>query len=199
MRYRIRIELLNVDNPKVWREMLVPMDMTFHDFHKMIQCGMGWRNSHLYSFKENERSRYINIDSPYYEEYALDASTISVRGILLNFLNQFQLDETVKDKLHYIYDFGDSWHHTIEILDIDYNNTVSPEIVAGEGACPPEDCGGEYGYEDLKMNIRTGQPSEIHGDDYRPWLKGLGYKNFDPDVFDIETARKKLKRWRTLK
>jgi hypothetical protein len=102
------------------------------------------------------------------------------------------------DKIKYIYNYGDYWEHTIEVLDLDRSTTTSPEIVAGEGACPPENCGGIHGYEDLKMNVRTGKPSEIHGDHFRPWLKKVGYKTFDPDVFDIEGARKKLVKWRGL-
>jgi hypothetical protein len=199
MRFKIRIELKEVSDPVVWREIFVPLELTFHDLHKMIQCGMGWTNSHLYTFSEMGKSKYFVINSPYHDEYALDGSKTQANGILLKYLNQFTFGDRPTDKIKYVYDLGDYWEHSIEVLTIDRSSTTIPEIINGEGACPPEDCGGFHGYEDLKMTVRTGRPSEIHGDDYGPWLRSMGFKNFQPDVFDIEKARRKLKRWRSLK
>ncbi|YAF98295.1 MAG: plasmid pRiA4b ORF-3 family protein [Nodularia sp. CChRGM 3473] len=49
------------------------------------------------------------------------------------------------------YDFGDSWEHEILVekglpstLDINY-----PICITGKRACPPEDCGGSWGYAEL--------------------------------------------------
>ena len=56
-----------------------------------------------------------------------------------------------KFKFSYLYDCGDSWEHKIlveKILEpeagIDY-----PVCIKGKRACPPEDCGGTWGYQDF--------------------------------------------------
>ena len=56
------------------------------------------------------------------------------------------------DRLSYTYDFGDDWEHDIVLEE---TRTAVPEetypsCVAGKGACPPEDCGGAWGYAELK-------------------------------------------------
>jgi hypothetical protein len=51
----------------------------------------------------------------------------------------------------YEYDFGDSWNHELILEDIRDNNLSSPSLFCldGERACPPEDCGGPFGYAEL--------------------------------------------------
>ena len=50
------------------------------------------------------------------------------------------------------YDFGDSWEHelAVEASAVADADTVYPACTGGEGACPPEDCGGPGGFADLK-------------------------------------------------
>jgi hypothetical protein len=52
----------------------------------------------------------------------------------------------------------------------------------GEGACPPEDCGGPGGFADLK-DLLAGPPS-TERDEMRTWA-GEGY---DPAHFDLTAA-----------
>ena len=51
----------------------------------------------------------------------------------------------------YLYDFGDNWEHEIILEHIlpRETNVRYPRCIAGERACPPEDCGGIDGYQDL--------------------------------------------------
>ena len=45
----IRIKVsLDKTNPLIWRELLVPRDITFNKLHHTIQIAMGWTNSHLF-------------------------------------------------------------------------------------------------------------------------------------------------------
>ena len=62
---------------------------------------------------------------------------------------------------------------------------VTIELVAGERACPPEDCGGPYGYAGLVETLRNRKHPE-HAE-MREWIG-----NFDPDVFDIDAARRRV-------
>ena len=56
-----------------------------------------------------------------------------------------------------MYDFGDYWEHEIlveKILPLE-KGTHYPVCVTGKRACPPEDCGGATGYEELLEILRT--------------------------------------------
>ena len=93
-----------------------------------------------------------------------------------------QLLKKEKDSLIYEYDFGDSWEHKILLEKIlpDDGKTVLPVCIKGKRACPPEDCGGIWGYEELLGTI-----SDPKHPDYEDMLEWLGGE-FDPDEFDLE-------------
>ena len=56
------------------------------------------------------------------------------------------------DRIDYEYDFGDGWEHAlvVEARAVAQDGAVYPACVAGEGACPPEDCGGSRGFAQFK-------------------------------------------------
>ena len=73
------------------------------------------------------------------------------------------------DRLRYTYDFGDDWDHDIKLEkvlppDADLHVAAVPVCLAGKGACPPEDCGGAWGYADLKETIAD--PSDEDTSEY---------------------------------
>jgi hypothetical protein len=62
--------------------------------------------------------------------------------------------------------------------------------VAGEGACPPEDCGGVWGYARLREVLAD--PADDEHDEMLAWL-GLGRgADFDPHGFDVDRANRAL-------
>jgi hypothetical protein len=88
-----------------------------------------------------------------------------------------------KEKFHYLYDFGDSWEHEIlveKILPLE-KGTHYPVCVTGKRACPPEDCGGPYGYEELLEILKD--PSHPEYEDRIDWLPE---EDFDPETFYVE-------------
>jgi len=188
--------MCDIADPQIWRKLAVSTQVTFHELHLIIQAAMPWKNYHLYSFKEHRRARYFHVVSPYTEDWGLNARHTFADKILLDYLNQFTDPEHPKDKMIYEYDYGDGWLHEIDVLDFDRSQKTAPELLDGAGACPPEDCGSISGFQDLKTSLRTGLPSEIHGDSYIPWLEGCGYRNYDPDYFDLKKGQNRVKRWR---
>jgi len=98
----------------------------------------------------------------------------------------------IKSKLIYEYDFGDGWEHTIEVqkivapeLDVEY-----PVCLSGKKACPPEDCGGVWGYYELLETIAD--PKHEEHEDMLEWLGG----EFDPDTFNLKEVNVILAEWR---
>ena len=93
-----------------------------------------------------------------------------------------------KDSVKYEYDFGDGWEHKIvleKILPIE-NEKFSPRCIKGKRACPPEDCGGIWGYQELLDILK--EPDHPEYEDMLEWLGG----EFDSEAFDIEETNKML-------
>jgi hypothetical protein len=173
--FQIQISLQG-SKPKIWRRILVKSDITLVDFHKIIQTVMGWTNSHLHLFQHG-RDSY----SP--EEFEVE-DTKNSRKVKLNSLLKKE-----KDKIKYEYDFGDDWQHDIlleKILPLDKTMPI-PSCIDGKGNCPPEDCGGIRGFEEIKTILANSKHKQY--EEIMEWLGG----EFDPDYFDKNEINEMLK------
>jgi Plasmid pRiA4b ORF-3-like protein len=92
------------------------------------------------------------------------------------------------DELVYTYDFGDGWEHDIALEDIIQNapGVTPPVCLEGEGACPPEDCGGPWGYAELKAVLAD--PAHKQHDDRLDWLGLESGDEFDPASFAVDAV-----------
>jgi len=173
--YKLKISLNNV-KPLIWRRFLVDSNIKLPDLHKVIQTVMGWTNSHLHQFI---------IDGRFYSEPDEDSFSecIDYRKIKLN-----QVLSTEKQTIKYEYDFGDGWVHKIVLEKILHDCIQKyPVCLDGKRNCPPEDCGGPYGYEDLLKVI-----SDPEDEGYDEMIEWLG-DDFDPEYIDIEEINEMLK------
>ena len=173
--YQIKIALIG-SKPPIWRTVLVPGNLGLGAFHDVIQVAMGWTDSHLHQFIANKV--FYGIPDDDFELEMEDEAKYKLSQLL----------KKEKDTLIYEYDFGDSWEHKIlleKILPFD-SNTALPVCIKGKRACPPEDCGGIWGYEDLLETISNVKHPE-HAD-MLEWLGG----EFDPEEFDLEQINKDL-------
>ncbi len=168
---QVRITLADVAGPPVWRRVLIPAGYTLDRVHAVIQAAMGWENYHLHQFMINDRE-YGPADPD--GEYQVHDEA------------RFRLGDLVKagDRIGYEYDFGDGWQHelVIEAGAEAAADTAYPACTDGEGACPPEDCGGTDGFAGLKA-LLAGPPS-LERDEMRDWA-GASY---DPARFDLAAA-----------
>ena len=93
--------------------------------------------------------------------------------------------------LYYEYDFGDNWVHELQV-----ENAVSQIgaqrlcCIGGECCCPPEDCGEPNGYQELLKILRD--PRHSDHEEMLEWVGG----SFDPEMFDLESVNKRLRRVR---
>ena len=95
-----------------------------------------------------------------------------------------------KQTFNYIYDFGDNWSHKItleKILPVEIESAV---CLAGKSACPPEDCGGTWGYENLKTVLAD--PKHEEYDEMKKWLGLDKDENWDAISFDADLANEIL-------
>ncbi|WNB86501.1 plasmid pRiA4b ORF-3 family protein [Cellulomonas sp. ATA003] len=140
---RLRIELEDVE-PPIWRAVQVPTDLTLDDLHTVIQVAMGWTDSHLHRFTVGEpwdpaARSFVTAEDIAEGERGEPESGVAIGAVL----------REAGDELRYTYDFGDGWNHVVRLEGTTSSADGAPRCVAGQRACPPEDCGGAPGYEEL--------------------------------------------------
>ena len=82
--------------------------------------------------------------------------------------------------------------HEITLESIRDDKQKTAICLSGKGACPPEDCGSIYGYEEMKEIFATMPESEEAGE-YREWLGMDEGEIWDTGTFDIEEVNMYLK------
>jgi len=180
--YQIKITLDGV-KPPIWRRIVVNSDTPLEDFHKIIQTTMGWTNSHMHQF--------IKGDTYYTDDGEID-DDFSLEGINreINYIDTKISDLLVKEKddIKYEYDFGDDWEHTILLEKIKENSVkiALPKCLKGSRACPIEDCGGVWGYENLIKIMNN--PKHPEHKEMADWIGDV----FDPEEFDIDIVNEML-------
>lgn len=177
MLFQFKIQLEGITEPEVWRRVVVPADFTFYHFHLVIQAAFGWENDHLYFFsKKGYRSRPIISESSRWDEADMEADETELKTIF----------KRVRQTYTYLYDFGDDWIHKITLEKKLPEESSEASCVAGEGQCPPEDCGGPMRYEYMKHVLKN--PEHEAYDDMREWLWMEDDEEWDANEFDLEEA-----------
>jgi hypothetical protein len=173
---QLRIELKGV-KPKVWRRILVPETITLQKLHLVIQAAFGWGHCHLHEFVTGEGERYGEPDPDYDQPGEVRSERTRLTSVLRT------------ATLNYVYDFGDSWQHSIKI-----ERTLPgalalelPMCVGGANATPPEDCGGVSGYEEFVEAMAD--PAHPEHDAMAQWV---GEQTWDPSAFDTIAANNRL-------
>jgi hypothetical protein len=179
--YQLKITLRG-SKPPIWRRVQVRSDINLATLHRIIQEAMGWTDSHLHQFRVGET--YYGV--PDQDDFGF-SETEDEKTAKLN-----QLLSRPKAKFIYEYDFGDSWEHEVlleKILPPD-PAVHYPVCIAGKRACPPEDCGGVWGYENFLEAIQN--PDHPEHEEFVEWIGG----SFDPEAFDIADVNRALRRIR---
>ena len=180
--YQLKIELEGIA-PPIWRRVLVPGNASLSRLHFIIQAAMGWDNSHLHRFIIGKQA---------YSDPAFELEEF--RGVpVLDEDEALLMDIAPRagKALSYMYDFGDSWEHRIKVEQILRGALSKGNIVGcidGARACPPEDCGGVWGYEGMLQALKRPKHKE-----HRSILNWLG-EAFDPEAFDLKKTNRALLR-----
>jgi len=168
---QLKLTLRGVSKPPVWRRLVVAADMHLDRLHDVIQTSMGWTDTHLHMF------------STATGDYGVPDPELGFRNERSTQVGQFLKQQD--DRISYTYDFGDGWEHDIVLekrLDPGPEAHL-PACTGGKGACPPEDCGGPWGYADVKATIVD--PGHEDHDHMLDWLGLESAEEFDPAAFDL--------------
>ena len=175
--FQIKVTLRGV-RPPVWRRLRVPSNLTFGQLHQILQIAMGWTNSHMHQFCVGRQC--IGVPDP---DDLWGTPTISERKVRLEQI------AGATSRFTYEYDFGDGWTHDIVIERAEpvTENTSDVTCLDGRRACPPEDCGGPYGYTNLLEALSNPKHPE-----HAEQLEWIG-ADWQPDAFDIDGVNKELR------
>jgi len=186
----IKIELEGL-KPKVWRSFQVEADITFNRLHEIIQKVMGWENYHMYDFKVGTTSIVDHRSEEGEYGFGTGKTYKANKVKLADFI------EKKSQKFNYFYDMVDFWEHKLtvkKIFDVDDDDKAYPIVLAGERACPPEDCGGVWGYMEL-LEILSDPEHPEYEERIEDWLG----EDFDPEYFNVEEVNKKFRKTRIAK
>jgi Plasmid pRiA4b ORF-3-like protein len=179
--YQFKLVLVGVE-PPIWRRIQVPETYSFWDLHVALQDSMGWLDCHLHVFgvAGSAAGEVEQIGIPDDDPFEGDKPTLP--GWEIPITRHFVRPGTT---VPYEYDFGDGWEHelTLEAIVPRQGGQKYPLCVDGARACPPEDCGGVYGYENLLTVIQD--PTHEEHESMLEWLGG----RFDPDRFDPKRVK----------
>lgn len=177
--YQLKVTLIGTD-PPVWRRLLVPADMTLAQLHTVLQVAMGWEGEHMHEFSAS--GRRIGMPNPEDDFMGMTPLEDERKARLSGAFNR------VGSKITYLYDFGDDWTHALVLekrLPFDPNIRY-PVCVEGQLACPPEDCGGIYGYYDILE--ATSDPNHVR---HEEMLEAYG-EDYDPQAFSVDAVNSQL-------
>jgi hypothetical protein len=149
--------------------------------HGILQGAFGWDSSHLHEFLIGRRrigpGEHDGFGEPPEDECDVIVAQIAPRK---------------QSHFLYFYDFGDSWEHEVRVEGVSppTDGQKYPRCTDGARACPPEDCGGIPGYENLIEAVADPQHP-----DHQELLEWLGVP-FDPGLFDLRAANARVQRLR---
>ncbi|MBO0347668.1 plasmid pRiA4b ORF-3 family protein [Phormidium pseudopriestleyi FRX01] len=179
--YQLKITLRGI-RPPIWRRVQVSSDYTLADLHQVIQVSMDWGDCHLHSF---------NIQG---EEYGMPMDDDFGFGDMeMNDETRVKLSKIIpgeKFKFSYLYDFGDSWEHEIlveKVLPPD-PDVKYPICIKATRACPPDDSGGPWGYQDF-LEVVQNKNHPDH-EEMLDWVGG----SFDPEEANLDEINAQFKR-----
>jgi Plasmid pRiA4b ORF-3-like protein len=167
--HRLKLTLRSI-RPPIWRRIEVDSNTTLYELSAVLEAAMGWLGGHLHAYEADG----ITYELPD-EDSSFGRRPVDERKARLN-----KAVPTVGAKMRFDYDFGDGWSHDIivEAIEPAQSDDDSPRCLTGKRACPPDDCGGPWGYGEL-LDILA-NPSHPERAERLEWLGGV----YDPEAFN---------------
>ena len=172
--YRVTVTLVHAPQLTT-REFLLADDATWDDLHDAIQdASASWERDHMWAVFQGTR-----------EIAAGDGSGVAGPAACVA-----DVVDTGKRQFTYRYDFGDNWRVAVAFAakPLLQAQDWQRQLVSGQGAFPPEDCGGTGGMHRLTAKFRAsdGSFSKGYEEDWR----------WNPDAFDLAAVKARFDRLR---
>jgi len=179
--YDIRVSLMHI-LPEIWRLIRISADIRMDRLHDVLQTALAWTDSHLHQFHvidaKSGTKAYVGRPDPDFE--GRTPTQDETKRLLKNFLTK------PGDRIGYEYDFGDSWLHEIKLTAVHAQSArlSTPLCLDGARACPPEDCGGPSGFQDVLAALANRKRA------HKDLIEWLG--DYDPAAFDLGAVNRLL-------
>jgi hypothetical protein len=179
--HTLKVTLRGV-TPPVWRRIVVDSQTKLSTLSDLLEAAMGWYGGHLHVF--DVAGTTYGEPNPSWDD-VLDERKVRLATVL----------PSVKSRMRWDYDFGDGWEHDVlvEAIGPPEPDATYPTCLAGRRACPLEDCGGPYGYQELLVALAD--PAHPDHSNLTEWAPS----DFDPEEFDPDDATEAMKMARPLK
>lgn len=168
--YQLKITLRDI-KPPVWRRLALP-DCRLDHLQVYLQIAMGWGFAHLWAFELPEDRRVMPPDPDGFLDDPDEEHPVTLTLSML-------WSQGIK-RFRFLYDFGDGWTHDVVLQDeLKLTTRMKPHLcVDGARACPPDDCGGAPGYEDILKALAAPKKSA----EQKELLEWVG-PDYDPERF----------------
>lgn len=164
--------------PPIWRRVQVPAELSLSALHQIIQGAFEWTDYHLHEFQlsDAQATGLPTVPDPFdSHSSSLDEDEITIGRLL----------KAEKDKIGYLYDFGDGWALSITVEKVLENVADRmPQCTGGRRMAPAEESGG-IGRWDETLAVLADPKHEEHGE-YRESLMMSHDEEFDPTFIDME-------------
>ena len=191
LKYTLRIALKGI-TPPIWRKVEVPSNISLRHLSELIIAVMGWSGSHMNQFRKG-------LDTYYEPCYQRDGDMEDFSDVRIRHFNQeeFTIGQILQEKgrsFTFDYDFGDGWEHEVRLSSISEYSDGEPRkirFVSGKRACPPEDCGGLWGYDELcRIAGKKASGKRLTKDERErlEWYSGDYDDCFDPELLDLDAC-----------
>ena len=170
-KYTLKVFLYEI-SPQIWRRFTIAGNATFADLHHTIQQAMGWEDKQPHEFRHGKGKKLTDVIATPSEDIVVEGKFSDENALTID---KFLGHKKIPTRILYRYDFLEDWVHELVFEKKEEGEegvTVVSELLEGERACPPEDCGGTWGYM-----------SALEGD--IDWMDDA----FDPDFFDPTSVR----------
>lgn len=172
----------------------MPRTIRLAKLHTVLQITMGWGDEHLHEFITCPRGKGPRFGSPdpgFAVDFGFGLGRDEVHDERRASLGA--VIPRARAKLIYVYDFGDGREHDVLVeksLPPEPNRRY-PVCVEGARACPPEDCGGPWGYMEL-VELLGKKPRNAHERERLAWLTEWYEDGFDLEAFDLDAVNQRL-------
>lgn len=189
----LKIQLRDIKKPPLWREVRVPASINFEQLHNVIQTLFGWHDAHMWQFEQSPYSHGYRIGMPLDDIGLGDGPTdIASETPITKVLKK------AKDKMVYVYDFGDDWVHDISVKEVLDEKTDHPVCLKWKSDNPMEDIGGIWGLEEFREMADPAvkhTKKEIKEFLNNHWFDSMeDFQEFmDAHHFDLDKVNEKLK------
>ena len=179
--FRVRLDLHGA-KPPVWRRLELPGDLTLPRLHDVIQAAMGWTDSHLHRFRTGGDHRSPSLRHAFRPRGGRGRDA---RGRRTHSTSSWPRRAMSSGTSTTSATAGTTGYSIEEVLD---EAPATVRCTAGRMACPPEDCGGIGGYEELAAWVRSGYDDALLPDVFDDAAHAHDWLPLDwhPDHFDVK-------------